>query len=200
MKKETKTILQWVREILGKEKEPLTDLKEPAPGVVERLIAKAGGETSEEAVYSDKSEDSEKSELSESSDSSDESDSSAGTDTESCPYMMKRNIVESLQEVRRFAEEHHLAAAMVRALLTLLAEMAVNALRGKVSGTVLAVLLNALNFDKARAEAYRDGEIAGRNAQIMEKHFPTTDDGLPHLASGVKDSKGEDIFSIAKDA
>lgn len=119
----------------------------------------------------------------------------------SCPYLLKRNLVASLQEIRRFAEEHNLGAAMVKALLAMLVEMALNALKGKVSGTVLAVLLNAMNFDKARSEAYREGEIAGRNAQIMEKHFPSTDDGLPHLPSKVsKDSAREDIFSIARNA
>ena len=120
---------------------------------------------------------------------------------ESCPYVLKRNIVASLQEIRKFAEEHNLASAMIKALLTLLAEMAIDALKGKVSGTVLAILLNAMNFDKARSEAYREGEIAGRNAQIIEKHFPSTDDGLPHLASGPSpESVKEDIFSIARNA
>lgn len=119
----------------------------------------------------------------------------------SCPYILKRNIVASLQEIRKFAEEHNLASAMIKALLTLLAEMAIDALKGKVSGTVLAILLNAMNFDKARSEAYREGEIAGRNAQIIEKHFPSTDDGLPHLASGPSpESVKEDIFSIARNA
>ena len=48
----------------------------------------------------------------------------------------------------------------------MLAEMAIEALRGKVSGTVLAILLNALNYEKDKEAAYRQGELDGRNAKM----------------------------------
>ena len=187
-----KTIIEWMRQMLHKENVDLKDLPSPTQQTVDRLIERAARETHrglEQPVAPEEF------------DNPDNAENADNSDNPSCSYMLKRNIVASLEEIRKFAEEHHLASAMVKALLTLLAEMVINALKGKVSGAALAVLLNALNFDKARSEAYREGEIAGRNAQIIEKHFPSTDDGLPHLSGGANPEKeGVDIFSIAKQA
>ena len=206
--------MQWVRQILGKHEEDLKEIHSPSPETVENLISRVSetGFKKEEAADIPTLEDSgvirKDAEASGSSTFKEErkQDEEKPKEEESqqdskCPYVLKRNIVASLQEIRKFAEEHNLASAMIKALLTLLAEMAINALKGKVSGTALAVLLNAMNFDKAKSEAYREGEIAGRNAQIMEKHFPSTDDGLPHLSSGAKNTGStSDIFSIAREA
>ena len=213
-----KTILEWARDILRSQKIQPGDLKVPSMEVVERLINKGASE--EEAKSNKKKgERDKKNETKDeetgftpppkgekTSETYNDSEKSEKTETEekreeSCPYALKRNIVMSLREIRRFAEEHHLASAMIKALLTLLAEMAINALRGKVSSTALAVLLNAMNFDKARSEAYLEGEIAVRNAQISEKYFPSTDDGLPHLGTTSKTTRpGSDIFSMAREA
>lgn len=120
---------------------------------------------------------------------------------ECCPYAMKRNIVASLQEIRRFAEKHDLAATMIRALLTLLAEMAIGTLKGKVSENVLEALLKIFSFERMREEAYRQGELDGRNARIIEEHFPAQDSRPPHLTRGTTSATGTtSIFSIAKDA
>ena len=188
--------MQWVRQILGKHEEDLKEIHSPSPETVENLISRVSetGCKKEEATDIPTIEDS-------GIIRKDAEAPGSSTSHSKCPYVLKRNIVASLQEIRKFAEEHNLASAMIKALLTLLAEMAINALKGKVSGTALAVLLNAMNFDKAKSEAYREGEIAGRNAQIMEKHFPSTDDGLPHLSSGAKNTGSTtDIFSIAREA
>ena len=156
------------------------------------LIERASGERVNEAVPS-------------AGDESGERDEKAVEDApeqkKGCPYAMKRNIVASLQEIRRFAEENDLAAAMVKAILNLLAEMALGALKGKVSGTVLAVLLNALNYERDKEEAYRRGEVDGRNARITTEYFAEGDDGLPHLKGVSRQrERGEDIFSMARDA
>ena len=178
----TKTIKQWVSEILGKHEEDLRTLPSPSEETVKSLIERGGEQVDSEDVGTQRAALKENNE-------------------KGCSYAMRRNIVESLQEIRRFAEEHHLASTMVKALLTLLAEMAINALKGKVSGAVMAVLLNSMNFEKARSEAYKEGEIAGRNAQIMERHFPKTDDGLPHLHGSTTPGKDPgSIFSIAREA
>ena len=185
----TKTIMQWVRQILGDHDTDIHELPAPGEETVRRLIEK-----SVETAAPTESEGNRQEPENEKENNTDNDENPA-----KCPYILKRNIVASLQEIRKFAEENHLAAAMVRALLTLLAEMALNALKGKVSGTALAILLNAMNFDKARTEAYREGEIAGRNAKIMEKHFPKTDDGLPHLNGTSTPTASHDIFNIARD-
>lgn len=57
------------------------------------------------------------------------------------------------------------------------------------------------SHEEALREAYRKGEIAGRNAQIEEKYFPKTDDGIPAFRG--RPSRGvssTDIFSMAREA
>ena len=119
-----------------------------------------------------------------------------------CPYRVKRNIVASIAEVKRFAAEHQLATEILKALLKILAEMALNAMKGKVSASTLMLLLNALNFDSAKDEAYREGERAGRNAKIEEEYFPTVDDNIPHFNGTFKPrpNQKEDIFTLARKA
>lgn len=54
---------------------------------------------------------------------------------------------------------------------------------------------------EAIQEAYLQGVIAGRNAQIEEKYFPKTDDGIPCFhGNACKTSSGNDIFSLAREA
>lgn len=119
--------------------------------------------------------------------------------TESCPYATKRAIVESLAEIRRFAEEHQLAATVVRALLSLLAEMAVGALKGRVSGKVLDLLLKAIRYDRARMEAYAEGETAGRNARIRMEIFPAQEGELPDINGPIHTPPAPaSIFDIAR--
>ncbi len=156
----------------------------PAPATVEKLIGKAVGEKLGRSV-------------------SENPDGVAGGEEErkGCPYAMKRAIVASLEEIRRFAQEHDLAATVVRALLTLLAEMVVDALKGKVSGRVLEMLLKALRFDSVRKEAYDEGHLAGRNARIETELFAEEREELPDITGADTFAPTKDsIFNLAKDA
>ena len=117
-----------------------------------------------------------------------------------CPYSVKRNIVNSIREIERFAKEHELAADILKALLAALVELTFEAMKGKVNGATLLMLLNAINFDRAAAEAYKEGEIAGRNAQIEERYFPKTEDGLPHFRGMKERHNDTGIFSLARNA
>lgn len=57
------------------------------------------------------------------------------------------------------------------------------------------------SHQEAIKEAYRQGEIAGRNAQIEEKYFPKTDDGIPHFRGRPsRHISSADIFSMAREA
>ncbi len=193
----TKGILAWVKEILHLKAPGMDRLPhEPSPEVITTLINKATGESTTED-HQPKS-----------------NDHQPTTDDqqESCPYALKRNIVESLREIRKFAEENDLAASMVRALLSLLAEMAVGALKGKVSGTILESLLKIFNYEREREksalryqldkeEAYRQGVIAGRNARIEIEEFPAVTEDVPNLKGNTTpDSSGASIFRIASEA
>ena len=83
----------------------------------------------------------------------------------------------------------------------MLAEMAIEGPERKVSGTVLAILLNAPNYEKDRRRLTARVSLDGRNAKIVAEYFPDEDDGLPHLKGGSgREVKSPDIFSVAKEA
>lgn len=202
-----KGIVAWVKEILQRrdDTDPLPE--EPQPEVVTSLIARAsdsanppanpeiGGNPDDAADHRNEEEADD-----DTDDGNDGNDGDDGKgDKKSCSYALKRNIVASLREIRKFAEEHQLAATMVKALLSLLAEMALNALRGKVNMGVLDNLLKIFNHEKAVAEAYRQGELDGRNARIREEIFPEETAGIPHFKDAKKgDSERINIFAVAE--
>lgn len=167
-------IRELVRGILGIGKFKGEDLPAAPPpdDTVERLIGRASGE--ESGVEKD------------------------DTPRESCPYATRRAIVESFEEIRKFAQEHELASHVVKALLTFLAEAALNALKGRVSGKVLEIILNGFNFESARDEAYRQGEKEGRNARIRAEHFPESGTLPPDINGTVGNSNRTTIFDYAK--
>lgn len=200
----TKGILAWVKEILHLKAPEMDSIpSEPTPEVITTLINKATGESTPSKDQQPKSKDgSPKSE-----------DQQPKTKDQGCPYALKRNIVESLREIRKFAEENDLAATMVRALLSLLAEMAVGALKGKVSGTILDALLKVFNYEREKEEsalriklekeeAYRQGVIAGKNAGIEIEEFPAVTEDVPNLKGNTAPSSCDNgnIFRIAGEA
>lgn len=181
---EKKSVLSMVKGLLRK-KAPGLESAPPVPGeeTVGRLIEKASGDGNAGQTESDGAE-----EVNE-------------EEKKGCPYAMKRAIVESLQEVRRFAEEHQLGSTVVKALLTLLAEIALDALRGKVSGRVLEALLRAMNYDRDKKEAYSEGRKDGANAKIEVMHFGDKGDDVPNVNGSVRANSGAaSIFDIAKEA
>ncbi len=115
---------------------------------------------------------------------------------ESCPYATRRAIVESIAEIRRFAEENKLAASVLKALLTLLAEIALGTMTGKVSRHILETLLRAINYEFAVDEAFKKGHTEGRN-QFIEERYPSDDDGLPHINGPLFRPDGTSIFDVA---
>ncbi|MDE6442969.1 MAG: hypothetical protein K2K64_00910 [Muribaculaceae bacterium] len=212
--KEKKTLVEWVRRLIGRmapEWNPSTE--PPAMSIVNSLINKAAdAEKIPASPRPDWSGDDAPANRKEPNpanrnDGNPDGDvGDKGGDDEKpdergkgCSYALKRNIVSSLQEIRRFAEENNLAGTVVRALLTLLAEMAIGALRGKVSANVLDMLLKVFSYEAALADAYSRGEKDARNAAIEREYFPSGDDGLPHL-KGMPDRSEQipDIFTVAK--
>ncbi len=219
----TKGILAWVKEILNlKAPEMDSSPKLPAPETVTSLISRASGETEQTETSATDSPEKRKDEAGKSDKEGKKGNKGDKDKKESCPYAMKRNIVESLREIRRFAEEHNLAAAMIRSLLSMLADMALNAMKGKVSTSILDALLKIFSYDNIKdnldsvlrekdetllqaqndiEDAYRRGELAGRNAKIREEIFPAEETDLPYLKGKSSAAPSSpDIFSIAKDA
>lgn len=205
---EKKTIVEWVKGLLRKNAPELDSLPEP-PGerLVTNLINRASGDSEEpkgekrKLTPDSKHPDEENDKHNGGNDKEGSGENNDGGEKRGCSYAIKRNIVQSLQEIRRFAEEHDLAGTMIRALLMLLAEMALGALKGKVSSNVLDMLLKIFNYEQAVSDAYRRGEKAGRNAGIEREFFPDGTDGLPHFRGLTtrKDSR-PDIFAIAEES
>lgn len=114
-----------------------------------------------------------------------------------CPYATKRAIVSSLREIRRFAEENNLGTAMVKTLLAFLAEMALDALKGKVTGKVLEAILRAFNYESAVKKAYKEGELNGHNAKIEVELFPDRESNIPDINGCIYKTSKASIFDIA---
>lgn len=209
----TKGILAWVREILHlKAPEMKRAPAEPSPEVITSLIAKASGEKLS-VVRSQLSDSSENRKRKTENENPTSENGQRKTENESCPYALKRNLVESLREIKKFAEENDLAATMVRALLSLLAEMAVGALKGKVSSTILDSLLKVFNYEREKEEyalrlklekeeAYRQGVIDGRNARIEIEEFPAVTEDVPNLKGNIPPASScqNNIFKMASEA
>ena len=183
---EKKTLLAWVREILSRNEAELSDIpSQPPEDVAERLIDKATDNGQPPTENGKRTTENEK-----------RTTDNGKRKTEPCAYAVKRNIVKSLQEIRKFAEKHDLAATMVRALLTLLAEMAIGALKGKVGEKALDALLKAFNYQQHIDEAY----LRGKNEVIVREYFPEADE-IPHLGGMQReDPETDSIFSMAKQA
>lgn len=185
-----KNLLDTVKKMLGMES---GDVGASLPGSGEEEIAESAGNLISKAT-GEKLPGKEKQEAGDNNENNDNNDNKKN----SCPYATKRAIVASLQEVRRFAEEHNLGAAMVKTLLTFLAEMALDALKGKVTGKVLEAILKAFNYESAVKDAYKEGKVAGKNSRIETELFPETEMTIPRINGTVlKKNSKTSIFDIA---
>ncbi|MBD5279967.1 MAG: hypothetical protein HDS35_05430 [Bacteroides sp.] len=209
MKKEKRSILDFLKGLFYKETGGNADsLTAPDEATVDRLLQRALGERPEAVQRDVSGEYAEKGDSEgKDSDNADErqekdSDSRKNDDSkrrESCPYATKRAIVESIDEIKRFAEEHKLAASVLRSLLSLLGEIALGALKGKVSRQILDALLKALNYELAVEEAFKKGCDNGRN-EFLEERYPAADDGLPHINGTIRCADTTSIFDVAAEA
>lgn len=117
------------------------------------------------------------------------------------PMVVKHNIVESIADIRQFAEEHQLAMSAIEKLVQILLEISLGCVKGRVTREMLQWVLRILRYDTDREEAARLGEIKGRNEAIAEKFFPSGDDGIPHLSGGKPSSSADSsIFDLARKA
>lgn len=164
--KEKKTLVEWVKGLIRKKAPDLDSLPQPPSekaitSFFHRILPDGEKIPGEEKLTGEEK-------LPENAATSEEGKEGSNC----CSFAVKRNIVNSLHEIKRFAEENNLAGTMIRALLTLLAEMALGALKGKISSSVLDSLLKVFNYETAIADAFSRGEIAGRNAKIEKEYFP----------------------------
>lgn len=210
MDKKRKSILEFLRDLFKKNGDAGEFPSAPEDETVKKLVNRAMGEDAPAAQEGAERPEPDNAEGSGARDDSADihGESAAGEEDkgkgdkkgkESCPYATKRAIVESIAEIKRFAEEHKLATAMLKSLLQLLAEIALGAMRGKVSRQVLDALLKALTYELAVEEAFKKGHNDGRT-EFIEERYPADDDGLPHINGGILHPEGTSIFDVAAEA
>lgn len=178
VKRSSRSLFDWIRQLLGRHEKEIAEAGEPpSEETVSRLIDKAV--TGKLPAQKETGEDREDGAAKEDGEGMETGEEKQDGEERTCSYALKRNIVESLRAIREFAERHNLAETMLRALLTLLAEMAVGALKGKVGEKALETLLRAMTLQQYSDEA----------------------DNIPHLGGLIRKSPDEDnIFSMAREA
>ncbi len=114
---------------------------------------------------------------------------------ESCPIATRRLIREAMQQLHNFTEEHRLTATVAKALLAILAEIAISALQGRVNTQVLEVIKRVIRHDQARLFNYPDPPAE----PAAEAPAPIEDDGLPHFINTPFAAR-QSFFQLADEA
>lgn len=116
---------------------------------------------------------------------------------ESCPIATRRLIREAMQQLRNFTEEHRLTATVAKALLAILAEIAVSALQGRVNTQVLEVIKRVIRHEQERLfdTHNEDGCLETPDTKPRE----IADDGLPHMINTPFASR-QSFFELADQA
>lgn len=103
-----------------------------------------------------------------------------------CPMAVRKAIRDGVAEIKRFADDHRLTATVVKALLALLARLALASLQGRVNPQFLDVMMRVLQYEQER--------------WLSEKEMdPAADDGLPDINGSVY-SQQENLFDLAAKA
>lgn len=117
-------------------------------------------------------------------------------------FKAKRIMAASINVIREFVESTGVDSPALKEVLENLLSIADNIGKRIVTSQMLSTVYNGLHYEEGRSTAFKEGEIAGRNAKIEERYFPSNDDGLPHLRGSVRKRSGNDgdIFSMARNA
>lgn len=103
---------------------------------------------------------------------------------ESCPKATRRLIRESMTQLKHFMEENRLASTVVKTLLAILIDIAINALQGRVAPQVLEVIKKVISHEQKRIFNTEDTNEAD-GSPVSEKIEPEKqqfmDDGLPRM-------------------
>lgn len=81
----------------------------------------------------------------------------------------EKNMDASLETLRKFQQERGLSDEQIDAVVDNLLAIVRDGVMGKFSPETLDMMVKAINHDEDVAAAGEEGEIAGRNAQIVEK-------------------------------
>lgn len=81
----------------------------------------------------------------------------------------ERNLPVSLDQIERWAAERGISDGEIDNVITILSKICGDFILGKIEPTTLEMLMKAESHDRDVAEAQAEGEVAGRNAKIVEK-------------------------------
>lgn len=116
----------------------------------------------------------------------------------------EKNLPASLEEIEKWASSEGINEDDIDKAFTALSKICGDFILGKVSPDSIKMILNALNHDADVANAQEEGEIAGRNAKIVEKmRNSKKGDGIQNL-NGRNGTPGQkkpkSIFDLAREA
>lgn len=172
----------------------------------EEISEKSSEESSDESsAKSDESEESEKSnfddskEAEETKEADEAGDAKEADEADKAVEIDEEELLKALEEMgpEGFADVEKEAVASLA--LRILEEGKM----GAFSKETLEMLHGAVALERMVAEADKEGEIRGRNAQIEEQvAMENSDDGLPHLSSisGASPRRVASIFDLAREA
>lgn len=115
------------------------------------------------------------------------------------------NIGESIEMLKSLQEEQGIDDDSLDKAIEFIVGLASDAMLGKFSRESVEMALKAINYESDMKQASVEGEVRGRNANILaqKRKAPTKTDGVPSLAgantSAVK-NKAQNIFDLAKEA
>lgn len=119
----------------------------------------------------------------------------------------EKNFPESAQAVDSWAQEQGISEDTINRIGATLAEICGNFIVGKFTPEIFEMIMKAQNYDADVANAQEEGELAGRNAKIVEQMRQSKKgDGLQNLngrnnTGGGAPAQGEkSMFDWAKDA
>ena len=118
----------------------------------------------------------------------------------------EKNFPESCRAVDEWASENGISEDVINQAGAKLAEISANFIVGKFTPEIFDILIKAANYDTEMNRAREEGEVAGRNAKIVEKmRNSKKGDGITNLngrngTPSQKANKQQSVFDLAREA
>ena len=118
----------------------------------------------------------------------------------------KKNLPESLKELESWMTERGISDDELDAAIELLSKICGEFILGKITPDTVEMILKAQNHDMDVANAQEEGEVAGRNAKIVEKmRNSRKGDGITNLngrngAPSRNANRRQSVFDLAREA
>lgn len=117
----------------------------------------------------------------------------------------EKNLPESLRAIEEWSRAEGISDDEIDEAVTALSRVCGDFILGKITPDTIKMMLNALNHDADVAEAQKEGEVAGKNAKIVEKmRRSKKGDGIQPLngrnGRPAPEKRRNSIFDLAREA